>query len=482
MSNKNFRDFGTMNINSIFDTDSYKMGHAPMLPPGVQYLSSYGTARSDSEWHYSMFTTLQAWLKTLKPVTMDEVLEANEFMLQHCGVFNLEGWKRVVDECGGILPIRIDALPEGMIVPNRTPLYKIRNTRPGFAWVPQYVESPLLRSVWYGSSVATLSWTVKQDIRRFLEETCDNPDQELSFRLHDFGARGVSSRESAALGGMAHLINFSGSDTLPGVLAARHFYGEPMAAHNIPAMEHSVICAWGEESEEKAYENAIDKFLKPGAMLSVVPDAFDLHHAIDVILGQNLKEKIVKSGGTLVVRPDSGDPVSEVMFAVRSLAKNFGYTVNKKGFMVLNPCVRVIQGDGVNKDSIKSIMQALKINGFSIENVAFGMGGGLLQSVNRDLIGYAQKAWAVTGGHSEWIGIHKKPVTASQKTSLKGMHMVVEDEGKIITVPDGTFAPERNLLQPVWEDGVLLRDQLFSEVRAIADSFRLDANNNVYRV
>ncbi len=469
-------------INSIFDTDSYKMGHAEMLPEGAQFLSSYGTARSDETWNYSMFFGLQSWLKTLRPVTMDDVREAHDVMMQHCGVFNLKGWTDLVEQCDGILPIAIDALPEGMVVPNRTPLYTIRNTRPGFAWVPQYVESPLLRSVWYPSSVGTLSWSVKQDIRAYLEKTCDNPQAELSFRLHDFGSRGVSSRESAALGGMAHLVNFSGSDTLPGLLAARHYYNEPMAAHNIPAMEHSVICAWGEEGELDAYENAIDKFLKPGKMLSIVPDAYDLHNAIDVILGQKLKEKIVNSGGVLVVRPDSGDPVSEVMFAVRSLAHRFGYTTNKKGYIVLNPCVRVIQGDGVNKDSIKSIMAALEINGFSIENVAFGMGGGLLQLVFRDLLGYAQKAWAVTSGHSGWTGINKRPVTASQKTSLKGLHMVVEDEGKIVTAPVGTFAPERNLLQPTWKDGKLLREQSYSDVRAIADSFRRDANNNIYRV
>jgi nicotinamide phosphoribosyltransferase len=468
-------------INSVMDTDSYKAGHAEMLPPGVQFLSSYGTARSDEVWNYSVFSHLQTWLKTLRPVTKDDVLEAHEVMMQHCGVFNLDGWMRLVKECGGILPIAIDALPEGMVVPNRTPLYTIRNTRPGFAWVPQYVESPLLRAVWYGSTVATLSWTVKQEIRKYLEKTCDNPEAELSFRLHDFGARGVSSRESAALGGLAHLINFSGSDTLPGLLAARRYYGEPMAAHNIPAMEHSVICAWGESEELSAYENAIDKFMKPGAMLSVVPDAYDLHNAIDVILGQKLKDKIVKSGGVLVVRPDSGDPVSEVMFAVRSLANRFGYTTNKKGFMVLNPCVRVIQGDGVNKDSIKSIMAALEINGFSIENVAFGMGGGLLQSVNRDTLGYAQKAWAVSGDNKQWLGINKKPVTASQKTSLKGVHMVVEDDGKIVTAPKGAFAAERNLLQPVWADGKLLREQSLAEVRGIANSFRLDANHNLYR-
>jgi nicotinamide phosphoribosyltransferase len=470
------------NINSIFDTDSYKMGHPEMTPEGLNFLESYGTARSDETWHYNMVANLQVWLKTLRPVTRDDVLLAHDVLMEHCGVFPLKKWMDVVDQCDGILPIEIDALPEGMVVPNRTPLYRIRNTRPGFAWVPQYVESPLLRTVWYGGSVATLSWSVKQDIRAFLEKTCDNPEAELAFRLHDFGARGVSSGDSAALGGLAHLYNFNGSDTLPALLLARAFYNEPMAAHNIPAMEHSVTCAWGEDGELAALENAIDKFLKPGVILSVLTDTYDQRHAVDVLIGQKLKDKIVNSGGTVVVRLDSGDPVSEVMYAVRSLAKSFGYTTNKKGYMVLPPCIRVIQGDGVNKDSIVRIMTGLEINGFSIENVTFGMGGGLLQSVTRDTLGYAQKAWAITGGFDKWIGIQKKPVTSSQKVSLKGRHMVVEEDGKIITAPVGTYAPERDLLQPVWREGKLLRDEPLSVIRARANSYRRTENGVIYRV
>lgn len=467
-------------ISSVLDTDSYKFGHFNMLPSGAQYICSYGEARSDDRWRQAMFFGLQAWLKSLLPVSADDVEEARELAIPHCGVFNYEGWMRIVNEFGGVLPIRIDALPEGMVVPNRTALYQIRSTRPGFAWVTQYVEAALLRAVWYPSSVATLSWHVKQDIREFLEKTSDNPEQELMFRLHDFGARGASSRETAALGGMAHLVNFNGSDTLPGLLAARKYYGEKLAAYNIPAMEHSTVCAWGRDGEEQAYANAIDKFLTgPGTMLSIPPDAYDLHNAIDVILGRNLRDKIIASGGRLVVRPDSGDPVSEVMFALRSLANRFGYATNKKGYAVLHPSVRIIQGDGVNEVSIHSIMAAMELNGFSIENVAFGMGGGLLQSVTRDTLGFAQKANAVSSGHEAWIGISKTPATASQKVSKKGVQMVVEDDnGRVVTVPAGTYLESRNLLQPVWEEGELLRDQSFAEVRALSNRYKLDHTSN----
>lgn len=464
-------------ISSILDTDSYKFGHFKMLPEGVNYVCSYGEARSDERWRQAVFFGLQAWLKTLRPVTQEDVDEARELAMPHCGVFNYEGWTRIVQDLGGILPIAIAALPEGMVVPNRNALYQVHNTRPGFGWVTQHVEAALLRAVWYPTSVATLSWHVKQDIRAFLERTCDNPEQELTFRLHDFGARGASSRETAMLGGMGHLINFNGSDTIPALVGARRFYNEPLAAYNIPAMEHSTVCAWGREGEEQAYANAIDKFLTgPGTMLSIPPDAYDLHYAVDTILGQNLKDKILQSNGRLVVRPDSGDPVSEVMFALRSLANRFGYATNRKGFDVLHPAVRIIQGDGVNEQSIHSIMTAMEINGFSIENVAFGMGGGLLQSVTRDTLGFAQKANAVSSDGDDWVGISKNPVTASQKVSKKGVQMVVWEDGHLVTVAADTYtySESRNLLQPVWQEGELLREQSFQEVRDNSNQCRLE--------
>lgn len=463
-------------ISSVLDSDSYKFGHYRMLPENVNYVCSYGEARSDERWRHAVFFGLQAWLKTLRPVTRQDVEEARELAIPHCGVFNYDGWMRIVNEFGGVLPIAIEALAEGTVVPNRNALYQVHNTLPGFAWVTQYVEAALLRAVWYPTTVATLSWHVKQDIRTFLERTCDNPEAELMFRLHDFGARGASSRETAMLGGMGHLINFNGSDTVPALVGARRLYSEPLAAYNIPAMEHSTVCAWGREGEEQAYANAIDKFLTgPGTMLSIPPDAYDLHHAIDTILGQNLKDKIVQSQGRLVVRPDSGDPVAEVLYALRSLANRFGFATNRKGFDVLHPAVRIIQGDGVNEQSIHSIMTAMEINGFSIENVAFGMGGGLLQSVTRDTLGFAQKANAVASEHGAWVGISKNPVTAAQKVSKKGVQMVVREDGRLVTVAAGTA--EGNLLQPVWHEGKLLRDQTFASVRANSNQFKLDLSS-----
>ncbi|HDW3906971.1 TPA: hypothetical protein RMT47_005219, partial [Escherichia coli] len=239
----------------------------------------------------------------------------------------------------------------------------------------QFLETRLLRATWYATAVATLSWSIKQDMRAFLNRTCDEPEAAVKFMLHDFGARGASSAQTAALGGMAHLVNFMGTDTVPALVAARRYYDESVAGFSIPAMEHFTVTAWGRDNEARAFSNMIDQFGGEGRVYACVSDAYDIYNAVDNIWGKQLKDKVLSKGGRVVIRPDSGDPVSVVLYCVKSLAESFGTTTNSKGFKVLHPSVRVIQGDGVNRDSIIAILRALELHGFSAENVAFGMGG-----------------------------------------------------------------------------------------------------------
>lgn len=396
---------------------------------------------------------------------MEQVEYAASRIQAHGLPFPKAAFKRIVEVHKGLPPVRIEALPEGTVVPNRVPLYQVVNTDPTMPWLPQFLEQSLLRAVWYPTTVATLSWHIKQDLRAFLVMTCDDPEGELPFRLHDFGGRGASSEESAALGGMAHLVNFMGTDTVQALEAAREFYGEDVAGFSIPAMEHFTVTAWGREGEADAYANMIEQFGGEGRIYACVSDAYDIYNAVDNIW-RDLKPLVLAKGGRLVIRPDSGDPVSVVMHCVQSLARSYGTTVNKKGYMVLNPAVRVIQGDGVNRDSIRAILTALQINGYSAENVAFGMGGALLQGVGRDDLGFAQKASAISVDGETWIGIAKDPVTARQKQSKKGRQMVfVNQWGNLEAgVMDSVATP--NQLRVVYENGTLVNETTFAEVRA----------------
>jgi nicotinamide phosphoribosyltransferase len=331
--------------------------------------------------------------------------------------------------------------------------------------------------------VATISWHARQTIRQFLERTSDDPEGQLPFKLHDFGARGVSSAESAALGGAAHLVNFMGTDTVSGVLAARAHYGEPMAGYSIPAAEHSTITSWGREHEVDAYRNMLRQFARPGAIVAVVSDSYDIFHAIREHWGRTLREDVIRSGATVVIRPDSGDPVAVVHQCLELLDEAFGHTLNRKGYRVLNH-VRVIQGDGINPTSIRAILERITSAGYATDNLAFGMGGALLQQLNRDTQKFALKCSAARID-GQWIDVYKDPVTDKGKQSKRGRMTLARHPQtgawRTVTLPAAAASmtelplPEGHVdaLQTVWEDGRLLVDQRFADIRARAAAERL---------
>ncbi|WP_240740850.1 nicotinate phosphoribosyltransferase [Deinococcus sp. Arct2-2] len=318
------------------------------------------------------------------------------------------------------------------------------------------------------TTVATQSYHIREIIRAVLEQTSDRAAEELPFKLHDFGSRGVSSRESAGLGGLAHLINFQGSDTLEALRVARNHYGADMAGFSIPAAEHSTITSWGKEHEVDAYRNMIRQFGKPGGLYAVVSDSYDLKYAINVHWGETLRQEVIDCGATLVVRPDSGEPPAMVRLAVNALAAKFGTSTNSKGFKVLNH-VRVLQGDGIDETTIRQILQNLVVDGYSAENVAFGMGGALLQKVDRDTQRFAYKASAglIDG---EYRGIYKDPVTDPGKRSKDGVLDLVQENGRMVTKAYKTFDTDfpGSLMRTVYRDGEMLVRDTLDEVRGRA--------------
>jgi nicotinamide phosphoribosyltransferase len=460
--------------NLIVNTDSYKASHFLQYPPGTEEISSYVESRG-GRFPHTLFFGLQAFVTEylLSPITYDDVREAEALFTAHGLPFNQAGWLRIVNEHGGHLPIEIAAVDEGEVVPTHNVLVQVRNTDRELAWVTSYIETALLRAIWYPTTVATLSFQAKRIIRRYLDKTSDDPDGQIPFKLHDFGARGVSSLESAMLGGMAHLVNFQGTDTVSALWGARRYYGAAMAGFSIPAAEHSTITAWGREREADAYANMIDRFGKPGKLVAVVSDSYDVFNAVSEIWGKKLKDLVLRSGATLVVRPDSGDPSDVVVEVARRLAEAFGTSTNKAGYTVLNPCVRIIQGDGMDLDQIGIVLEALTCAGFSAENVAFGMGGGLLQKVDRDTLKWAMKASAIKVG-GFWHDVYKDPVTDPGKVSKKGRQALIRDARGWRTVPAAEARDNR--LVPVYRDGRLLIQTTFDAVRARADAALKELN------
>lgn len=457
-----------MKTNSyLFDTDSYKASHYLQYPPKTTSMLSYIESRGSAVYPASVFFGLQYFLKEhlSHHVTPEEVEKAKVFFEAHGEPFNYEGWMYIAKELGGKLPVRIRAVPEGTVLPLSNVLVTVESTDPKVFWIVSWIETMLLRYVWYGTTVATRSWHARKIILNALERSAEAPEMEIDFKLHDFGARGVSSQESAMLGGAAHLVNFKGSDTVIGVLCANEYYNSPMAGFSIPAAEHSSITSWGRENEAEAYRNMLRHFAKKDSLVAVVSDSYDIYNACSKIWGEELRQEVIDSGATVVVRPDSGTPHEVVLKTLQILADKFGYTTNSKGFKVLNN-VRVIQGDGITDESIPLILECAMSFGFSASNIAFGMGGGLLQQLNRDTLQFAMKCSHITcDGKS--VEVLKKPVTDSKKNSKKGrLDLVKTDEGvKTVMLETDELAKENTLMRTVYENGDILVDDTLDNIR-----------------
>jgi len=459
--------------NIILNTDSYKVSMFKQYPAGTTGVYSYIESRG-GRYDRTVFFGLQAFIKEylLDPITQSDIDIADEILTAHGEPFNRAGWQYILDKHMGYLPVVIRAVPEGTVVPVKNVLATIENTDPECFWLTTWLETALLRAVWYPTTVATQSWKIRQVILDYLEKTGD--PNLIDFKLHDFGARGVSSLESASIGGAAHLVNFMGSDTISGVVYAREYYGAGVSGFSIPAAEHSTITSWGRDNEVKAYDNMLKQFAKPGSIVAVVSDSYDVYNAAEKLWGTELRQQVVDSGATVVIRPDSGDPVEVNRRLIEILGEKFGYTTNAKGFKVLNN-VRLIQGDGVNELTIRSILGAFMANGWSADNIAFGMGGALLQQVDRDTQKFAMKCSSAQI-NGTWVDVQKDPVTDSGKKSKAGRTQLWTNSGgefaSSVTAPTGWtdkgIGGWTPALQEVFRDGRLVKEITFEQVRANA--------------
>ncbi|QEH09734.1 nicotinate phosphoribosyltransferase [Histophilus somni] len=456
--------------NLILNVDSYKASHWLQYPKGTEYISYYIEARRES-FDVVMFG-LQAFIKEylLKPICQQDVDEAEIVLKAHGLPFYRDGWQHLIHKHQGYLPLKIEAVPEGTVLPVGNVVCQITNTDPDFFWLVGYLETALLRAIWYPSTVASLSYFCKKQIRQALIKSA-NDLSGLDFQLHDFGARGASSLETVALGGLAHLVNFKGTDSVSALIAAKRWYNiNEMPAFSIPAAEHSTITSWGKDREINAYQNMIECFGGEGKLYSVVSDSYDLWHALEHIWGEKLKDLVIEKGGRLIIRPDSGNPIEIICKTLEILANKFGYILNQKGYKVLPDCLRIIQGDGINAQSLPKILDAVMQKGFSAENVNFGMGGGLLQQVNRDTMSWAMKASAICI-NGQWQEIYKDPITSQSKRSKKGILALVKQGSDWLTIKQSELNGQTNQLQTVFFNGKLFIEENLTEIRLRTTSF-----------
>lgn len=461
--------------NYILMADAYKMTHWLQYPEGTEYIYSYFESRDPSQ--ATMFFGLQyyamAYLENFV-VTQEMIEEADEELFGVFGnrdYFHREGWEHILNEHGGKLPVEIKAVQEGTWVNGSNVLMTLVNTDPKVPFITNFIET-LLMKIWYPTTTATYSGRIHKLIGDWGSKT--GTPEVSPFALNDFGYRGGSSEETCRIGGAAHLVSFGGTDNLGAIRLARHYYNAPLGVGmSVLASEHSTTTSYFEENECQAFENFIDATV-PGGITSIVIDSYDAFRAVDQYIGQDLRQKIIDSGKRIVVRPDSGDPVEQVMINLNSLERNFGAETNEEGFKILPPYIGVIYGDFMSFETINGICEAMYNAGWAIDgrNIVFGMGGNLLQNHNRDDHAFAIKCSARMQD-GRWMDVYKDPKTMSMKKSKRGRLALVPNpvDGVLetVTLTDET---RNNKLRTVFLDGELTQFYTFDEVRAQSLSTR----------
>ena len=466
--------------NPILDTDSYKASHFVQYPPGTQSVYSYVEPRSNKAFSEVPFVGLHYALNRIveNPITKEAVEQAEDFFKAHGEPFNRTGWDRIVEKYEGLPPLQIRAVPEGTVVPIRNVCMTVENVDHRFDLaITSYYETQLLRGTWYASTVAAITREVRRLYKKQLELTSDLSGQDLEmkslFALNDFGSRGASSFETSAIGGFGHLTNSWGTDNVPAVALARDYYGCQMAGYSIPASEHSTVTCWPgqQEGEKNALRNHINNFgskeNNPTGLYAFVSDSYDLFEFVSNVIGGELKDLILSQDNTLVVRPDSGEPTVVVPEVLRRLYDRFGGRVNSKGKIVLNDKVRVIQGDGMNLQSIPIFLQSVVDAGFSVENVVMGMGGGLLQEVTRDTAGWAMKCSSITIDGINY-DVFKQPKTDMSKASKRGRLALIRNRsGGLETINREDLGNRRDILEVVYDKGRILVTPTLDDIRRL---------------
>lgn len=484
---------------ATLNCDFYKISHREQYPEGTQKIYSTWTAR-DSRFPdiksvvcFGPQAFIQEYLidyfdKYFFSRPLDDVInEYARVIKSTLGVAEPDTSHIEALHKLGYLPLRIKAVKEGTEVSIRVPMLTVENTLPEFFWLTNYIETLMSCSLWQMSTTATLAKRFQRVLTQWAVKT-GGSREFIPFQGHDFSMRGMGSLETAKYSAAAHLLAFVGTDSIPGILFLEDYYGadieKELVGTSIPATEHSVMCAYGQD-ELESYRNIITN-VYPSGFVSIVSDTWDLWNVLTNVIA-TLKPEILAREGRVVIRPDSGDPVkiicgdplSDNPNAVRGVVEIlwdiFGGTINEKGYKELDPHIGAIYGDAITIDRCNEICRQLELKGFASTNMVYGIGSFTYQYNTRDTFSFALKStYARINGEEHML--FKDPITDSGiKKSQKGMVTVYRNGGWGLAYKDGLTEAARDslsqtgydLLEDVFVDGKLVRFQTLAEIRAL---------------
>ena len=457
-------------------TDFYKQTHWMQYPHGTSEIYSYYENRKSEfpkQLWFGLSYIIQEYLEG-EVVEQWMIDEAQKDTNTQGGFeyFNKMGAQRIIDVHNGRLPLEIKSVDEGTLVPTSNVLMTICNTDPELPYLTNYVED-ILMHVYSTVGTATLSFYIRKLAEKYGKRTgaIIHP-----FYLNDFGFRSASSVETAEKNGGAHLMVFEGSDNQSANKWLRDFYGAENILQSVFASEHSTTTIRGRAGEKEAVKEWLLK-APDAATLSIVIDSYDYKKFITDVMGNpEIKALILARSGKTVARPDSGIPHIVSVQVLQLLAATFGFTVNDNGYYVLNPKVGMIYADGINYHSINGILHNVVEAGYCVSNLIFGMGGALIQEIDRDTNGVAIKcSSAIINGVK--VEVFKDPIDSSKK-SKKGELKLHESLGSFHTYSscdsdDINFKRLVDSLKVVFKNGEHLNKPSYGEIKARIEGYVL---------
>lgn len=523
--------------------DGYKVDHRSQYPKNTQIVASNATPRSTrrgpghdkvvyigGQYFVERFL-IQEWNMNFFSRPKEEVVQRftkliNAYLgsvgAERVGTAHIEALHDL-----GYLPIELWTLPEGTVYPLKVPCLVIWNTIDDFFWLTNYLETLLSTTIWGMCTSATTALNYKKLLNYYAKLTTGSVDFVM-YQGHDFSFRGMFGYEAACMSGFAHLTSFYGTDTIPAITFAEHYYGADLEKEvvgvSVAATEHSVMCAGGKENEELTVIRLL-KEVYPTGIVSVVLDTWDFWAVVrpnDGMLARN-KALIMGRDGKLVVRPDTGDPVKIVTGeaypvrditpqtirealslgykhlrrgntyheiqhtaqgvrvialqadevtpamkgAMQCLYETFGGTITKQGYIMLDSHIGLIYGDSITEARCEAICRLLEVMGFASTNIVYGIGSFTYGYVTRDTDGYAIKAtWVKV--NNEPREIFKDPATGDgTKKSAKGLTAVFQNpDGTYYLKDQATWDEVRNCcFVPIFKDGKFITKTSLKQIR-----------------
>lgn len=423
--------------NPILAADGYKANHYAEIPNNIEYAYVVAVPRSVSKYSKILVSMGQVmvarWLAEVR-ITKEIIDEAEVEITEQNYEFNRTGWEIILNEFGGRLPLKLYGLEEGTIIKPQTPILGLVNTDKRFAWLPSYYETVIQDLLWSMTTVATICKTYRITLENYIVDTGSNCS--VNYMMHNFGDRSAFGSQAAIMAGIAHAALFDGSDCLRANRYIKKIYNttKPYLS-SIEATEHGSMLANSNSITKNDFGAAkmlVDRLKtmvangKPNPRISGVIDTYDSRRFVQEFLGEQLHDEIINCGGTLVCRPDSGDPTIEPGMVGNDLISKFGFTYNAHGLKVLPEFLGVIQGDGITVETFEAVIKGWINAGFSLDNFYLGCGSGITNYGRRDDFSFSVKTVA-NYYDGKWHNLLKDPKTDSRKRSLQGLVQVDED-------------------------------------------------------